>query len=65
MSKDDLNKISNVTMGGINLKDWPDLCDSFVESCFIGERQATESELEDINNNHGEIVYELAVASIF
>lgn len=48
----DYSKISNVHVVNINVKDWPDLTDAFIESADYDGREMTEEELELLNEDH-------------
>ena len=51
------DKIDNVIVQDIDMKDWPDFCDAYIESCEIDGVPATEEQLEFINQN-GMFVHE-------
>jgi hypothetical protein len=51
------DKIDNVIVQDIDMKDWPDFCDAYIESCDIDGVPATEEQLEFINQN-GMFVHE-------
>ena len=53
----DFTKIENVIVQDIDMKDWPDFCDAYIESCDIDGVPATEKELDAINDN-GDFVAE-------
>ena len=45
------DKITNVVVEDIDMKDYPDFCDAYIESCDIDGVPATEEQLEFINQN--------------
>jgi hypothetical protein len=47
----DFNKISNIEFDGIDHSDYPDYCDAYIISCDIDGKQATEDEINEINDN--------------
>ena len=51
----DYSKISNVQVGGIDMQDYPDFCDAYIESADYGDREMTDEEL-DILNQDGEFI---------
>lgn len=54
-------RITNVSLGGVDFSDAPDFCDAFVEDCEVDGHQATDQELDEISNNYelnAELVYE-------
>jgi hypothetical protein len=57
-------RASNFEMGGVDYRDYPDFCDAFIENCDIDGREATEEELELLNEDSA-FVYEQAIASVF
>tara|TARA_R110000868_G_C10806085_1_gene757474 strand:- start:203 stop:412 length:210 start_codon:yes stop_codon:yes gene_type:complete len=56
--------ISKVVITGVNPKDAPDFVDSYVESCDIDGREATEAELDFINENMSHVAQECAFMSL-
>ena len=44
-------KIDNIEIEGIDHSDYPDFCDAFIASCDIDGREATDAELEDLNDD--------------
>ena len=53
----DFSKISNVVFDGIDHRDYPDYSDVYILSCEIDGKEATEEELEIINDDY-DFVYE-------
>ena len=51
----DYSKISNVSIGGLDMQDYPDFCDAYIESADYGDREMTDEEL-DILNEDGEFI---------
>lgn len=47
-----LSKIDNITVAGVDTKDYPNFCDSYVESADYKSRPMTEKQLDELNNNH-------------
>lgn len=60
----DKTKIENVEVDGINLRDWPDLCDAFIESADYDGKPMTGEQLDEINKDF-DFVYEHASESCF
>jgi hypothetical protein len=50
--------IDNVDIGGLDWNDYPDFCDAYIESCDINGEEATDEQLDEINND-SQLVYEL------
>ena len=55
---------SGVEVVGINLRDWPDLCDAFIESADYDGKPMTDEQLDEINKDY-EFVYAHASESCF
>lgn len=57
---------SSASMGGVDTRDYPDLCDSFIEEMNWDDGTAmTETELTDFMDENPDIVYELALESLY
>jgi hypothetical protein len=55
----DFSKISNIQFENIDYSDAPDFCDCYIISADYGFREATEAELEEINENRDFVHEEL------
>jgi len=55
-----LDLVTNIEFDGIDHKDYPDYCDAFITRAYypLENRDLTESEIEWIESNHREWVYE-------
>jgi hypothetical protein len=60
----DLTKIDSIEIEGIDHRDAPDYCDAYIANCDIDGREATEQELETINDN-SDFVYEQVMNWIY
>ena len=60
----DYSKINNVKVGGVDMADYPDFCDAYIESADYGDREMTEEEL-DILNQDGSFISEEAHKSLY
>lgn len=49
----DYSKITNVFVGGIDMEDFPDFCDAYIESADYGDREMSAEELEILNEDSG------------
>ena len=47
----DYDKISNVFVNGIDMEDYGDFCDAYIESAEYDGRAMTDEELEVLNEN--------------
>jgi len=43
--------IKNVSVSGIDMNDYPDFCDAYIESAIYDGRPMTEEELEILNED--------------
>ena len=57
----DFTKITDVEVAGIDMADYPDFCDAFIVSCCIDGKEATDDEIDALDN---EQVYEEIYQSI-
>lgn len=53
----DFSKIEDVRVAGIDPRDAPDFSDAFIETCTYMGRDATDEELDAINDD-GDFVYQ-------
>ena len=60
----ELDKISNIELGGIDTNDYPDFCDAFIESAEYNGVQLTDAEIEELNCN-SEFVYDCVLNQLF
>ena len=60
----ELDKITNIELGGIDTNDYPDFCDAFIESAEIDGVELTDSELDELNCN-SEFVYDCVLKHLF
>lgn len=60
----DTSKVTNIEFDGIDHKDYPDYCDAHIVSAEIDGREATEEEIEELNND-SDFLYEELMNKIF
>jgi len=60
----ELDKISNIELGGIDHDDYPDFCNAFIESAEYDGVELTDAELEELNCNR-DFVYDCVLNEIF
>ena len=62
-------QIDDVEIDGIDTRDYPDFCDAYVNNLWLvdnGEvREATDAELDEINDNERDYVYDQVIADLF
>lgn len=46
-----LDQIDNIEFDGVDSRDYPDFCDAFIAACDVDGVEATEEQLEYINEN--------------
>jgi hypothetical protein len=61
----DTSGITDIEFEDIDPLDYPDFCDAFISSAKMHSWQMTSEELDDLNENYGEWVYEKVIESIF
>lgn len=54
----DLTKIKDVEVEGIDTRDYPDFVDAFISSATYEGREMTEEELDHLNENYSDFVYD-------
>ena len=47
----DYTKINNIQLSGVEVKDYPDFCDAYIESADYDGRPMTEEELDELNDD--------------
>jgi 7-cyano-7-deazaguanine synthase in queuosine biosynthesis len=60
----DLSQVTNIRMAGIDHSDYPDYCDAFIESADYMGREATEEELDAMNDD-SDFRYECTMNHIY
>ncbi len=60
----DYRKITNVTLEGIDFKDYPDFTDAFISSAEYNGIELTEKELDKINES-SDFVYDGVINDLF
>lgn len=62
----DVTKIDSVEFDGIDWKDYPDFCDAFVSSASWDDgKDLTEDELDVLNDEHRDFVYERLIKHLY
>lgn len=47
----DFKKITNISFDGIDLNDYPDFCDAFIDSADYDGQPMTEEQLNELNED--------------
>ena len=62
-------QIDDVEVDGIDTRDYPDFCDAYINNMWLVDgdevREATDAELDDINDNERDYVYDQVYDSLF
>lgn len=58
------NQITDVEVEDIDMKDYPKFCDAYIASCLVNGVEATETQLDIINEN-SMFVYEQITDAIY
>ena len=61
----DLNEIDNIKVDGIDTKDYPDFCDSYIASADYKGVEMTEEQIDNLNDNYGDFVYDAVIDHLF
>ena len=63
----DIRKLINVEVDGIDTKDYPDFCDAYISYAewMDSGTALTEEELDELNVDHGDFVYENVMDTLF
>lgn len=49
--KFDINQLDDIELDGVDMKDYPDFCDAYVESASFKGVELTDEELEELNDS--------------
>jgi len=60
----DFSKVEVLSIGDINMSDYPEFCDAFIEEAEIDGVYATDEQLDAINEN-SDFVYESVMSYLF
>ena len=61
----DYSKIEVLSIEGIDYSDYPDFCDAYIAEAVYNNKPMTEDELDDLNINHSQFVYDSVIAYIY
>ena len=53
-----LSKVSEMEFDGIDWNDYPDFCDAYCIGAMYGDREMSDDELDELNEEHWDFVYE-------
>ena len=62
-------QIDDVEVDGIDTRDYPDFCDAYINNLWLVDgdevREATDAEIDEINDNERDYVYDQVIADLF
>ena len=61
----DVTKIDNIMIDGIDHTDYPDYCDAFIESADLDGVEMTDKQLDALNDNYSDFVYDAVLNWIY
>lgn len=61
----DITKIDNIVIGGVDHTDHPDYVDSFIESADLDGIEMDDKQLNDLNDNYADFVYDSVLNFIY
>ena len=61
----DVTKIDNIVVEGIDYNDAHDFCDAFITSADLDGVEMTDKQLDDLNDNHADFVYNAVLNFIY
>ena len=64
MQIEDLNRLDDIEIEGIDYKDYPDFCDAFIASATLDGEELTEDELDFISDTFPDFVYDKVIESL-
>ena len=61
----DITKIDNIEIEGIDHTDHPEYCDAFIASADLDGVEMDDKQLDDLNENHADFVYDAVLNFIY
>jgi hypothetical protein len=65
MSTIDFKLVTNVSVDGIDTRDYPDFVDAFIESADYDGKPMSDEMLDEINSDHLDFVHECVYNKLF
>jgi DNA-binding CsgD family transcriptional regulator len=59
-----IDLVEDLEVDGVDPKDYPDFCDSFFSKGFLGDREMTDYELDELSEKFPETLSEMAYQSL-
>jgi len=63
--KIDVNKLENIEVDGIDTRDYPDFVDAFIYYAEMDGVELTDEQLDELNDNHPELIYDCVINHLF
>ena len=63
--KIDVNKLENIQVDGIDTRDYPDFVDAFISYAEMYGVELTDEQLDELNDNHPELIYDCVINHLF
>jgi hypothetical protein len=63
--KIDVNKLENIEVDGIDTRDYPDFVDAFISYAEMDGVELTDEQLDELNDNHPELIYDCVINHLF
>jgi hypothetical protein len=61
----DVSKIHDVEIEGVDTRDYPDFCDAYISYATYNGWPMTDEQLDALNENYRDFVYEKVLESIY
>lgn len=61
----DVTKIDNIEIEGVDHTDHPDYCAAFISSADLDGVEMTDKQLDDLNDNYSDFVYDSVLNFIY
>jgi len=63
--KIDVNKLENIEVDGIDTRDYPDFVDAFISYAEMDGVELTDEQLDELNENYPELIYDCVINHLF
>lgn len=61
----DLSLVEDIELECVNTRDYPDFSDAYISYALYDGREMTDEELDMLNDNYPEFVYDKVINSLF
>jgi hypothetical protein len=63
--KIDVNKLENIEVDGIDTRDYPDFVDAFISYAEMDGVELTDEQLDELNDDYPDLVYDCVISHLF